>query len=955
LLIPDALTAAEPPKDPKLRIETGMHTAMIRRVVHDEAAGIIATGSDDKTVRVWRLRDGKLLRTLRFPIGDGHEGRVFSLALSPDGDTLAVSGWTGVEWDRRGSIYLFNIESGQIAGRITGLTSIVGYLAFSPDGDYLAVGLANAQGLKVFRVPDYELVSEDSRYRERIGGIDFSREGMLAVACLDGLVRLYDRDFRLIARAHARPGKQPVIVRFSPDDQTIAVGFVDTPQVGLLSAENLELLHAPPLAGFEGQVNLTGVVWSHDGETLYAYGDFEGEGRDPVHRWAEGGYGAHSTIPAAVERVTAMRPLSSGGMLYVTEDPSIGFIDAPDGTGFHRQAQILNFRPKTQAPADSLAISHDGAVLQLKGAGAKIGHFRLPDRQLNTEPVEGAKLYRARTVSDQVRITDWKDSYEPKVNGKTIALDDFELSRCAALAPDGRRFALGSEWALRFFDGDGELLWRKDLSQVVWQVVVSGDGDWVVAALSDGTIRWYRPEDGVEVLALFVHANMKDWIAWTPDGYYVSSPYGDNYVGWHLNRGKAETADFFRAVQFERILYRPDIVRRRFESRGQVEERSEVPGVGLFDISQVARIAPPRISISELGMRSTDGGATAVLRFQAEKRGDPMDSVTVFVNNIPVSPSAGRALQGSERQRFEREMELDLPDVETQVRIEVWTRNAIGVTERYLFTEGRPPLPKPGDLYVLAVGVSRFPGLPQELQLPFAARDARELAGFFRDEGARKFSAVHTRVLADQEALLPTAAGIRASLDFVTRATANDTVLLFLASHGFSNAAGDYYFLPRDAAAEDLRALLDGSDGELPTLISWRTFFEALRGVAGRRLLVVDTCNARGIAGTFDQHSLAKRSAASSFSLLAASKSGELSREYPQARHGLFTYALLRGLAGRADRDRDRAVTLAELFDYVGPFVSERLKKIGDERGSQTPQLIAPAPLGETVLSKSGS
>jgi WD40 repeat protein len=77
---------------------------MIRRVVVDEPSGRVYTGADGKTVRVWRLRDGRLLRTLRCPIGDGHEGRVFGLAISPYDKTLAVSGWTGLRWDRSGAM-----------------------------------------------------------------------------------------------------------------------------------------------------------------------------------------------------------------------------------------------------------------------------------------------------------------------------------------------------------------------------------------------------------------------------------------------------------------------------------------------------------------------------------------------------------------------------------------------------------------------------------------------------------------------------------------------------------------------------------------------------------------------------------------------------------------------------------------------------------------------------------
>src|SRR5438046_1859224 len=80
-----AVAQTLPPQEPQLVIDPGMHTGPIRRIGVDAACSLLATGSHDKTVRLWRLPQGKLLNTLRPPIGPGFDGRVNAVAVAPDG------------------------------------------------------------------------------------------------------------------------------------------------------------------------------------------------------------------------------------------------------------------------------------------------------------------------------------------------------------------------------------------------------------------------------------------------------------------------------------------------------------------------------------------------------------------------------------------------------------------------------------------------------------------------------------------------------------------------------------------------------------------------------------------------------------------------------------------------------------------------------------------------------
>ena len=48
-----------------------------------------------------------------------------------------------------------------------------------------------------------------------------------------------------------------------------------------------------------------------------------------------------------------------------------------------------------------------------------------------------------------------------------------------------------------------------------WAVNISGDGQKAIAALGDGTIRWYNLSTGELLLTFFPHTDGKRWVAWT--------------------------------------------------------------------------------------------------------------------------------------------------------------------------------------------------------------------------------------------------------------------------------------------------------------------------------------------------------------------------------------------------------------------------------------------------------
>ena len=126
--------------------------------------------------------------------------------------------------------------------QIGGLPNVIKHLTFSPDGKHLVATLGAANGIRVFRTVDGHQLAEDQEYSDDSYWADFDHTGRLVTSSWDGKILLYDSSFKLVKIEDAPGGERPFGVAFSPDGESIAVGYEDTTRVDVLDGATLEPL-----------------------------------------------------------------------------------------------------------------------------------------------------------------------------------------------------------------------------------------------------------------------------------------------------------------------------------------------------------------------------------------------------------------------------------------------------------------------------------------------------------------------------------------------------------------------------------------------------------------------------------------------------------------------------------------------------------------------------------------
>ena len=921
--------------EPILRLNSQMHTVVISRISTDASGKYILTASLDKTAKLWDAVTGDLLKTFRPPIDDGKEGMLYAGALSPNGKIAVVAGRTGYEWDKTFSIYLFNTNTGELIQRLTGLGNVIIDLEFSPDGTYLGVALGGTMGVVIYKTNLPNLndmanlnVSKHKTltgYGDNSSNIAFDNTGRLATVCDDGKIRFYDNQFKLI-KERTGTGNKPSSIAFSPYGNKIAVGYRDALDIEVFSGKNLKLLYKPELGGMNEKGGLSGgLSFSQDGEYLYGSGRYSqiinDRQRMIIRRWNNAGQGNYTDIPIANNLISDIKSFPNGDVVFGSLFPELCRIEKYDSILYHLKGEINDFdeenRFRVTGEYIGINISFDGTQLEFKPLYKSPVSFDLTARQL--ERINGINRTN-KTNTNDIFISDWQTTKDPKVNGKSIFEKTIKRYNTVDISDDENRIVFGTDYTIICINKQNEILWEPVTDGNVWAVNISGNGKFVVATLSNGVINWYRMNDGELLLTLYAHPDNKQWILFSPKGCFDCSPGAEELAGWHVNQGPDKGAKFYPLSQFYEQYYTPNLGARVLAG----EEISS--GV---DIKKDFKL-PPLVEITTPKNNSKLNNKELTVNVKVTDQGGGIDEIRLYLNGkLVVTTQQGIGILKQTNAANSKTFTITLANGENLVRVTAFNnqRTESIPDEISIFLEGTQ---KKSNLHMLVIGIDKYKN--QKYNINYAVSDATSFKEEIEKGCKDIFNSVNVTILKDAEATR-----LRMLVEFdrlKTNAIQEDVFILYYAGHGVMSIEDKSQFY---IVLYDVTSLYGNNEMLRTKAISaneLQTFSTELK--AQKQMFVFDACQSGGMTkmlaqrGAAEEKALAQLARSTGTYWLVASGTEQIATEFGILGHGLFTHCVLLGLQGEADGgNNDNKITVKELSSFLDdkvPELSEKLK-----------------------------
>ncbi len=492
---------------------------------------LIATASNDKTVKIWQ-QNGKLWKTLP------HSATVHRVAFSPDNKSL-VSG------SLDGTVKLWNVE-GKLLQDIQGHNAPVWGVAFSPNGQMFA-SASGDRTVKIWRT-DGTLLTTLTGHQQAVWNVAFDPESQIvASAGVDRTVKLWQIDGKLLKNLE---GHQGAVWDVAFCQKTNLLVSVSSDKTAKLWQKDGTLVRTLP-----GEDVIIGVDCSENGEYIATSGK-----DNVVALWKpDGTFARNLRKHDAVIRDVALR--TDGLMAASASD---------DGTVKLWQRNIYLLIPLyghedtiwdlTASPDGKFIASVGDNSLRLWEANGKLWQqIESSDQGIRAVAFSPDSQIVAMSKNAQIELWDVKNTQKSPTEPRRVLTGHQAAVYAIAVSPDGQTIASGGDdKTIKLWHLDGKL--RQSIvahDERIWKIAFTPDGQAIASASEDGTVKLWQT-DGT-LLATLNHQGGAVWgVAISPQGDLIASSSRDDTVKlWKLDGTLMKTIPG-QSKGITRVAWSPD-------------------------------------------------------------------------------------------------------------------------------------------------------------------------------------------------------------------------------------------------------------------------------------------------------------------------------------------------------------------------------------------------------------